>query len=37
MSPEGIIEFWRIAGERMWFTKDAAFDGVLSVRFKDAL
>jgi len=37
VSPEGIIEFWRIAGERMWFTKDAAFDGVLSVRFKDAL
>ncbi len=30
-----IIDFWTAAGPARWFTKDAAFDGELSVRFKD--
>lgn len=37
MTPDDVIDFWRAAGEERWFTRDAAFDGVLSVRFKDAL
>jgi len=37
MSPEDVIDFWKIAGERKWFTRDAVFDGMLSVRFKGAL
>jgi uncharacterized protein (DUF924 family) len=37
MRPEEVIDFWRGAGEGRWFTRDGAFDGVLSVRFKDAL
>ena len=37
MTPDDVIDFWRAAGEERWFTRDAAFDGVLSVRFKDTL
>jgi uncharacterized protein (DUF924 family) len=37
MTPGDVIDCWRIAGEPRWFTKDAAFDGTLSIRFKDAL
>jgi len=32
-----IVEFWTAAGPQRWFTKDAAFDGELSVRFKHLL
>ena len=37
MTPETVTEFWTKAGESRWFNKDAAFDGELSVRFRDAL
>jgi uncharacterized protein (DUF924 family) len=37
MTPVEVIEFWNRAGELRWFAKDAAFDGMLSVRFKQAL
>lgn len=37
MSPEHVIGFWRMADEGRWFTPDAAFDGVLSARFGEAL
>jgi uncharacterized protein (DUF924 family) len=37
MTPEEVIDFWTIAGESRWFTKDAAFDGRLSVKFRSAL
>jgi uncharacterized protein (DUF924 family) len=30
-----VIEFWHAAGPQRWFTKDAAFDGELSVCFRD--
>ena len=36
-TPRDIIDFWTAAGPARWFTKDAAFDGELSVRFKDLL
>ena len=32
-----VVDFWVLAGEERWFTKDAAFDGQLSVRFGVAL
>jgi len=32
-----VVEFWMLAGEERWFTKDAAFDGALAVRFGGAL
>ena len=32
-----IVDFWTLAGPERWFTKDAAFDGALSVRFGNAL
>jgi uncharacterized protein (DUF924 family) len=32
-----IVDFWTLAGPERWFTRDAAFDGALSVRFGDAL
>ena len=32
-----VVDFWMLAGEERWFTKDAAFDGQLSVRFGEAL
>ncbi|MGH6907266.1 MAG: DUF924 family protein [Aestuariivirga sp.] len=31
------MEFWMTAGPLRWFTKDAAFDGTLAVRFGEAL
>lgn len=37
MRPEDIVRFWTEAGPARWFTKDAAFDGALSVRFGTAL
>jgi len=37
MTPEDITEFWYQAGEIRWFTKNAAFDGALAVRFGAAL
>lgn len=37
MTPDDMISFWMQAGETRWFTKDAAFDGALSVRFGEAL
>jgi uncharacterized protein (DUF924 family) len=32
-----IVDFWTLAGPQRWFTRDAAFDGTLAVRFGDAL
>jgi uncharacterized protein (DUF924 family) len=37
MKAEDVVQFWLAAGEERWFTKDAAFDGALSVRFRDVL
>ena len=37
MKPQDIVEFWMAAGPARWFTKDAAFDGALAVRFGAAL
>jgi uncharacterized protein (DUF924 family) len=37
MTPDQVTEFWMQAGESRWFTKNAAFDGEISVRFRDAL
>ncbi len=37
MRPRDIVNFWMEAGPSRWFTKDAAFDGALSVRFCAAL
>jgi uncharacterized protein (DUF924 family) len=37
MTPEVVLAFWRAAGEGKWFTRDAVFDGAMSVKFKDAL
>jgi uncharacterized protein (DUF924 family) len=37
MKPEDVTAFWELAGENRWFTKDAAFDGALKVRFGAAL
>jgi uncharacterized protein (DUF924 family) len=37
MTPKNVTEFWTKAGESRWFTKDRAFDGELSVRFREAL
>lgn len=37
MAPDDVIDFWFSAGEDRWFTRDAVFDGQLSVRFRDAL
>lgn len=34
-TPRDIVAFWIAAGPARWFTRDAAFDGELSVRFKD--
>ena len=31
------MDFWTLAGPERWFTKDAAFDGALAVRFGSAL
>lgn len=37
MTPQRVTAFWDEAGEQRWFTKDAAFDGALRVRFGEAL
>ena len=37
MTPDDVIDFWLVAGESRWSIRDPAFDGQLSVRFKDAL
>jgi uncharacterized protein (DUF924 family) len=37
MKPEDMVRFWYEAGEESWFTKNAAFDGALAVRFGAAL
>ena len=37
MTPQDVTEFWEQAGETRWFSKDAAFDGALKVRFGAAL
>jgi uncharacterized protein (DUF924 family) len=36
MKAEDMVRFWEEAGEARWFTKDAAFDGALKVRFGEA-
>jgi len=37
MTPQQVTDFWEQAGEARWFSKDAAFDGALKVRFGAAL
>ena len=37
MTPDTVIDFWLAARECRWFTRVAAFDGELSVRFKEPL
>jgi uncharacterized protein (DUF924 family) len=37
MTPDNVVSFWKQAGPASWFTKDTAFDGQLSVRFRAAL
>ncbi len=37
MKPEDIVNFWMEAGPSRWFTRNAAFDGALAVRFGEAL
>ena len=37
MTPELVVNFWEAAGPSRWFTRDAAFDGALAVRFGEAL
>jgi uncharacterized protein (DUF924 family) len=37
MTPDTVIDFWLAAGKSRWFTCNAAFDGELSVRFREAL
>jgi len=37
MTPDEVIAVWLEAGESHWFTKDAEFDGMLSVRFGASL
>jgi uncharacterized protein (DUF924 family) len=37
MRPDDVIDFWQLAGPEKWFTRDAAFDGAMSARFKDHL
>jgi uncharacterized protein (DUF924 family) len=32
-SPESVLAFWREAGPKKWFTKDAAFDDDIRARF----
>ena len=35
MTPEAVVSFWQLAGPSRWFTRDAAFDGELSARYRD--
>ena len=37
MDAKAIVDFWTLAGPERWFTRDAAFDGALAVRFGGAL
>ena len=37
MDAKTVVDFWILSGEERWFTKDAAFDGALAVRFGGAL
>jgi len=37
MKPQDVVKFWMEAGPDSWFTRNAAFDGALSVRFGAAL
>ncbi|MGL4295928.1 MAG: DUF924 family protein, partial [Aestuariivirga sp.] len=37
MTPETVVSFWEAAGPSRLFTRDAAFDGALAVRFGEAL
>ena len=37
MTPEEMTGFWFQAGPQRWFTKDAAFDGALAIRFGSGL
>ena len=37
MTPHDVVKFWIEAGETRWFTKSAAFDGSLAVRFAETL
>jgi uncharacterized protein (DUF924 family) len=37
VTPDTVIDFWLASGEGRWFTRNAAFDGELSVHFKEAL
>jgi len=37
VTPDEILKFWIGAGETKWFGKEAAFDGALSVKFKNVL
>jgi uncharacterized protein (DUF924 family) len=32
-SPDDVLAFWRDAGPKKWFTKDAAFDAEITARF----
>lgn len=37
MKAGDVVSFWLEAGPQRWFTKDAAFDGALAIRFGAAL
>ncbi|MEP7172372.1 MAG: DUF924 family protein [Aestuariivirga sp.] len=37
MDAKTVVDFWILAGPERWFTRDAAFDGALVVRFGGAL
>ena len=37
MDAKTVVGFWMLAGPERWFTRDAAFDGALAVRFGGAL
>lgn len=37
MKPGDVVNFWMEAGPQRWFTRDAAFDGALAVRFGETL
>src|SRR5579872_6406853 len=32
--PADVVEFWRAAGSRRWFEKDAAFDAAIRLKFE---
>ena len=37
MDAKTVVDFWTLSGPERWFTRDAAFDGTLAVRFGGAL